>query len=56
MRTAGWLSAAVVKIWLSRAGMIVLRSMSIVMTPPVVSMPEGIEYVRKAHTHARKYH
>ena len=34
-----WLSAAVVKIWLFLAGMVVLRSMSLVFTPPMVSMP-----------------
>ena len=39
MVTAGWLSAAVEKIWLLRVGTVVLRSMSLVITPPRVSMP-----------------
>ena len=34
-----WLSAAVEKIWLFFTGMVVLRSMSLVQTPPMVSMP-----------------
>ncbi|MPN58710.1 hypothetical protein SDC9_206422 [bioreactor metagenome] len=33
------MSAAVVNTWLFLAGMVVLRSMSLVMTPPMVSMP-----------------
>ena len=33
------MSAAVVKIWLFFTGMVVLRSMSLVITPPMVSMP-----------------
>ena len=37
--TAVWLSAAVEKIWLFLVGIVVLRSMSLVMTPPSVSMP-----------------
>ena len=37
--TAGWLSAAVEKTWLFFAGIVVLRSMSGVSTPPSVSMP-----------------
>ena len=39
MDTEGWLSAAVVKTWLLRVGMVVLRSISLVNTPPMVSMP-----------------
>jgi hypothetical protein len=39
IKTVGWLSAAVEKIWLLRVGMTVLRGMSLVMTPPVVSIP-----------------
>ena len=39
MVTAVWLSAAVEKTWLLRVGMVVLRSMSLVKTPPRVSMP-----------------
>ena len=37
--TAGWLSAAVVNTSLRRAGMVVLRSMILVITPPAVSTP-----------------
>ena len=37
--TEVWLSAAVVKIWLFLTGMVVLRSISLVITPPMVSMP-----------------
>ncbi len=39
MDTEGWLSAAVVNTWLLRVGMVVLRSMSLVNTLPMVSMP-----------------
>lgn len=39
MVTVRWLSAAVKKIWLFFVGMTVLRVMSLVMTPPTVSMP-----------------
>lgn len=34
MSTAGWLSAAVEKTWLLEVGMVVLRSISLVKTPP----------------------
>ena len=37
--TDGWLSSAVVKVSLRLVGMAVLRSMSFVMMPPLVSMP-----------------
>ena len=37
--TADWPSSAVLKIWLWRTGMVVLRSMRGVITPPRVSMP-----------------
>ena len=37
--TLVWLSAAVEKIWLFLVGMVVLRSMILVHTPPRVSMP-----------------
>ncbi|OQC18510.1 MAG: hypothetical protein BWX70_03500 [Verrucomicrobia bacterium ADurb.Bin070] len=37
--TDGWLSAAVLKISLFLVGIVVLRSISGVMTPPSVSMP-----------------
>ena len=36
--TCGWLSAAVVKTWLLRVGIVVLRSISGVATPPSVSI------------------
>ncbi|KHO53479.1 MAG: hypothetical protein QT04_C0004G0012 [archaeon GW2011_AR11] len=39
MVTAVWLSDAVEKTWLFFVGMVVLRSMSFVKTPPRVSMP-----------------
>jgi len=39
METAGWLSAAVEKVWLFLVGMVVFFSISLVMTPPKVSMP-----------------
>ncbi|OPY06325.1 MAG: hypothetical protein A4E67_01531 [Syntrophaceae bacterium PtaB.Bin038] len=39
MLTAGWLSAAVEKIWLLRVGIVVFFSMSFVCTPPSVSIP-----------------
>src|SRR4030095_2103578 len=37
--TCGWLSAAVENTWLRLVGIVVLRSISLVMTPPSVSMP-----------------
>ena len=39
MVTAVWLSSAVEKIWVFLVGMVVLRSISRVKTPPSVSMP-----------------
>ena len=39
MVTAVWLSAAVEKIWLFLVGMVVFFSISLVNTPPRVSMP-----------------
>ncbi|PWU85984.1 hypothetical protein C4B63_137g25 [Trypanosoma cruzi] len=39
MCTPGWLSAYVEKIWLFLVGIVVLRLISDVMTPPAVSMP-----------------
>ena len=39
MSTASWLSAAVEKISDFLVGMVVLRSMSLVITEPIVSMP-----------------
>ncbi|KAF0763770.1 putative secreted protein [Aphis craccivora] len=39
MVTAGWLSAYVVKVWVCLHGMVELRSMILVITPPAVSMP-----------------
>ena len=38
MSTAGWLSAAVEKVWLLRTGMVVLRSIIGVAMLPMVSM------------------
>ena len=48
MSTAVWKGAAVVKIWLWRAGMVVLRSMILVATPPTVSMDSdsGVTSIR----------
>ena len=37
--TADWLSSAVLNISVRRAGIVVLRSMTFVITPPRVSMP-----------------
>ena len=37
--TEGWLSAAVVKVWVFFVGMVVLASMSLVFTLPMVSIP-----------------
>lgn len=37
--TVGWLSAAVEKIWDFFVGMTVFRGMSLVITPPTVSIP-----------------
>ena len=37
--TCGWLSEAVENVWLFEVGIVVLRSMSFVITPPNVSMP-----------------
>ena len=39
MSTAGWLSAAVEKTCDLEVGIVVLRSMSFVNTPPIVSIP-----------------
>ena len=39
MSTADWLSSAVLNTWLRRAGMVVLRSITLVITPPSVSTP-----------------
>ena len=39
MSTAVWSSSAVEKTWLRRAGIVVLRSMILVITPPRVSRP-----------------
>ncbi len=39
MSTAGWLSPAVEKICFLLVGIVVLRSISLVITPPSVSMP-----------------
>ena len=39
MSTADWLSSAVLNVSVRRAGIVVLRSITLVMTPPSVSMP-----------------
>ena len=39
MSTPGWLSAYVLKTWVFFAGMVVPLSISFVMTPPAVSIP-----------------
>jgi hypothetical protein len=39
MRTPGWLSAYVEKTWSFFVGIVVLRAMSVVITPPAVSRP-----------------
>ena len=39
MRTVGWFSAAVRKIWDFLVGRTALRGMSLVKIPPVVSIP-----------------
>jgi len=39
MVTAGWLSLYVEKTWSFLVGIVVLRGMRVVMTPPAVSMP-----------------
>ena len=39
MRTPGWLSLYVVKVCVCLVGMVVLRLMRLVITPPAVSMP-----------------
>ncbi len=39
IETAFWPSAAVEKIWLFRVGMVVFRGISLVITPPRVSIP-----------------
>ena len=48
MDTEGWLSSAVVKVSERLVGMAVLRSMSLAITPPLVSMPSdsGVTSIR----------
>ena len=48
--TCGWLSVAVEKIWLLEVGMVVLRSMSRVITPPSVSMPRDSGVTSRSRT------
>ena len=50
METVLWLSAAVEKTWLFLAGMVVLRSMTLVMTPPRVSTPSDKGVTSKRRT------
>lgn len=39
MSTPGWLSEYVVKVWVCLVGMVVLRLIRTVITPPAVSIP-----------------
>ena len=48
--TDGWLSSAVVKVSDFRVGMVVLRSMSFVKTPPCVSMPSESGVTSRSRT------
>ena len=48
--TAVWLSSAVEKTWLFFAGIVVLRSMSRVNTPPSVSMPSDSGVTSRSST------
>ena len=50
MSTDGWLSAAVEKIWLLLVGIVVLRSMIFVQTPPSVSMPRESGVTSRSRT------
>ncbi|CPU65267.1 Uncharacterised protein [Mycobacteroides abscessus] len=53
MSTDGWLSSAVEKISLRLVGMAVLRSMSLVITPPLVSMPRDSGVTSMSRTSLR---
>ena len=48
--TDGWLSSAVVKVSALRVGMVVLRSISFVITPPLVSMPSDSGVTSRSRT------
>ena len=48
MVTVGWLSEAVEKIWLFLVGITEFRGISLVMTPPTVSIPRV-----RGHTSSR---
>src|SRR4051794_37071502 len=48
--TEGWLSSAVVKISERLVGIVVLRSMSLVMIPPLVSMPRDSGVTSRSRT------
>ena len=48
--TDGWLSTAVEKTWLPDVGMVVLRSMILVKTPPRVSMPRESGVTSRSRT------
>ena len=50
MLTAGWLSAAVEKIWLFFVGIVVFFSISFVSTPPSVSMPSDRGVTSRSRT------
>ena len=53
IETDGWLSSAVVKVSLRLVGIAVLRSMSFVMTPPLVSMPSDSGVTSMSRTSLR---
>ncbi len=48
--TCGWVSEAVENVWLLDVGMVVLRSMSRVITPPSVSMPSDSGVTSRSRT------
>ena len=50
MVTADWLSAAVEKTWLLRVGMVVFFSISLVETPPNVSIPSESGVTSRSRT------
>jgi len=50
MVTAVWPSSAVEKVWLFLVGMVVLRSISRVNTPPSVSMPSDSGVTSSSNT------
>ena len=50
MSTDGWMSDAVEKIWVWRVGMVVLRLIILVATPPRVSMPSDSGVTSRSRT------